>query len=359
MLASLLILIISLFILLKASEMLVDSSVSIARFYGVTEFFIGSTIIALGTSLPELASSISAALSKHTGIVLGNVVGSNITNITLILGVASILITMNIKQVYFEKKTNFLIAITVLFFIVSLDRAITFIEGMFFLVIFVYYLYRQHKEMPKTTEVKLRKLLDGLFGDKLSLKDLTQEEKDILRHIDYKTSRHLREKGIDITKILERSHFFRGGKYFGAVILSIAGIILSAKYLVISVVSFAQMINISEEIIAMSIVAFGTSIPELAVTFTSARKHLPNILIGNLIGSNIANLLLVAGISSLITPLIISPFSIWFIMPFMIVSTIMLRNYIRTKWMSRLFEGFVFLFFYAIFLFFLFLSSGF
>ena len=119
MIMSIAVLILTLLILLKASEILIDTSVSIAKFAGVSQFFIGTTLIAIGTSLPELASSVFAAITKHTGIITGNIIGSNITNITLILGLASVLIAMSLKKDYCKNKINILIGVTLLFFILS------------------------------------------------------------------------------------------------------------------------------------------------------------------------------------------------------------------------------------------------
>jgi cation:H+ antiporter len=358
MILSIIIFIISIIILVKASETLIDSSMGISKFFGISEFFMGMTLIAIGTSLPELASGIIASLSNHTGLVTGNIIGSNITNITLILGISSVMIAMNIKKDLFEKNIKILISVSFLFLIVSLDKKISWVDGLLFLVIFLVYIRYEFKNTAGKEPKKITKLLNELYGNKKSLKELTQEEKDILKEIDYKTYKQLLKKGIDIKQVLKSNKFSKAFNLFGIAIISIIGIIISAKYLVSSAVDIAQLINISEELIGMSIIAFGTSVPELAITITAAKKHLPNILVGDLIGSNISNILVVGGISSIIAPLTISNLDLIFTIPFMILVTFMFRSYIRTKWLTRILEGLTLLFFYIIFLFVLTLISG-
>jgi cation:H+ antiporter len=358
MILSIIILIISLIVLVKASEILIDSSVGISKFFGVSNLFMGMTLIAIGTSLPELASGIIAAFSNHTGIVVGNIIGSNITNITLILGISSIMITTSIKKDFFTEDIKILIGICFLFLILSLDKQISWVDGVLLLTIFLVYIIYQFKKTVNKRPEKITKLITELYGNEKSLKDLTQEEKEILKNIDYITYKKLMKKGIDIKQILKSNKFSKISNLFGIAIISIIGIIISAKYLVASAVDLAQFMNISEELIGMSVIAFGTSIPELAITITSARKHLPNILIGNLIGSNISNILVVGGISSLITPLMISNLDLIFTIPFMILLTLMFKKYINTKWLTRILNGLTLLFFYLLFLFVLALISG-
>jgi cation:H+ antiporter len=358
MIVSIAVLILSLLILLKASEILIDTSVSIAKFAGFSQFFIGTTLVALGTSLPELASSVFAAITNHTGIVVGNIIGSNVTNITLVLGIASVLIAMNLKRDYFKNKINILIAISILFFILSLDQQINWVEGILFLVIFIWYIRKERKECPGSESSKVENLIKDLFGNKKSLKELTKEDKEILKGVNYSAYKKLKIKGIDIKKYLQVNHTAIFTKLFVIAIFSIFAVIVSSKYLVLSVVDIAKFLSISEELIAMSVIAFGTSIPELAVTITSAKKGLSDILIGNIIGSNISNLLLVGGVAALITPLTITPFTLWFIMPFMLLITLLFKNYIKTKWIGRVLEGLILLFFYAIFIFIIILTSG-
>ncbi len=354
---SLLILVASLFVLVKASDILVNGAATIARFYGMSEFFIGTTLVALGTSLPELATSFMASFTNHKGIIVGNIIGSNITNITLILGLASVLLIMNIKQEYFEKKINLLVGTTVLFFILALDNSIGWTEGLLFLILFIWFIRKEKKTIPPPLEEKAQQLVTALFGKKKKLKDLTTEEKEILKDIDYATFRSLKKNGIDLSKIIQLKHVGHGAKLICIALFAITGIILSVKYLISSAVDIATFLNINEEIIGMTIIAFGTSIPELAVTFTSAKKNLPNILVGNLVGSNMANILLVGGISALISPLTITNYSLWSTIPFMILMSIMFRNYIRTKGLSHILEGFTMLFFYALFIFFVMFTS--
>ncbi|MBT4730370.1 calcium/sodium antiporter [Candidatus Woesearchaeota archaeon] len=358
MIADITILLVSLLVLTRSSDMLLESAVGIAKYFGLTEFFIGTTLVALGTSLPELASSIIATSAGHSTIAIGNILGSNITNITLILGIASILAVIKVKEKYFLNKINYLIAASLIFIILSLDGAITWVDGILLTTLFVAYIVKEKKEALKGEEKKIQRLIQELFGKKKTLEELTEEEKGTLRNIGAKTKKELRAKGIDLEKSLKQTKTIYLVKLFGISLFALAALVASSKFLVSSAVGLAEAMSISEEIIALSLIAFGTSIPELAVTFSSLKKGLSSILIGNLIGSNIANLLLVGGISAMIGPLVVTALDWWFTIPFMIFVTLMFKNYINTKWMSKVFEGVVLLFFYAIFLLTLVLTTG-
>tara|TARA_Y100000310_G_scaffold336667_1_gene421832 strand:+ start:2292 stop:3314 length:1023 start_codon:yes stop_codon:yes gene_type:complete len=338
--------------------MLIEAAISISKFFGLSEFFIGTTIIAFGTSLPELASSISAAISNHSEIVTGNIIGSNITNLTLVLGIASTLLVVQLKEKYFSKKINLLIGASILFLLLSLDGAINFFDGLILLVLFIIFIVREQKNSLVDEEKKVQILLDQLFGKKKTLKEFTDEEKELLKNINYRTYNKLKKKGIDIKHIIERSHFSHFMKLFGISLFSLAALIASSKFLISSAIGIAETLQINEQFIGLSIIAFGTSLPELAVTFSSIKKGLSGILIGNLIGSNMSNLLLVGGVASLITPLIISPIDWWFTLPFMIFVVFLFKNYINTKWVSKVFEGLLLIFYYVLFLFIIIITSG-
>ena len=352
------ILVISLLVLLKSSDMLIEAALSISKFFGMSEFFIGTTLIAFGTSLPELASSISATLSNHAEIVTGNIIGSNITNLTLVLGIASTLLVVQIKEKYFNKKINLLIGASLLFLLLSLDGAINFFDGLILLAFFILFIYYEKKSAVVAEEKNVKKLLDQLFGKKKTLKEISKEEREILKNINYRTYTQLKKKGIDIKHIIERSHFSHSLKMFGMILFSLAALIASSKFLISSAVGIAEALEINEQFIGLSLIAFGTSIPELAVTFSSIKKGLSGILIGNLIGSNMSNLLLVGGVASLINPLIISPIDWWFTLPFMIFVVFLFKNYLNTEWISKVFEGLLLIFYYVLFLFILVITSG-
>src|SRR3989344_3556822 len=130
----------SLVILIKGSDFFVEHSAKLARRIGVSEFVIGLTLISIGTSLPELATSISASFSKESGLIIGNIVGSNVANIGLVIAIGTLLFVIKTKEKIFIRDSKFLVVITLLFVILSIDGVISFIDATLFLIIFAFYL---------------------------------------------------------------------------------------------------------------------------------------------------------------------------------------------------------------------------
>ncbi len=302
-----LIFILSLVILIKGSDFFVEHSAKLARHIGVSEFVIGLTLVSIGTSLPELATSISASFSKESGLIIGNIVGSNIANIGLILAMGALLFVIKTKEKMFIKNSKFLVAITILFIILSIDGIISFIDASLFLIIFTFYLIH-------------------LFRAK-------EEQKEI--HYEKLPKRELKK---DLTK----SILF--------ILLGILGLYFGADLLIPSAINIAKFFKVPTEIIGVILIAVGTSLPELFVTITAARKNLEKILVGNIIGSNISNLLLIIGISGIINPIKISNLALLYLMPFMFVMTILFFIYIRKNWSARLMQGISLLALYLIFI---------
>ena len=303
-LLDLIIVLVSIFILLKSSEYFLKSAGKIAHDLKISEFIIGLTLVSIGTSIPELVTSIIAALEKNTGIIIGTIVGSNIANIGLILGIGSVLTIITVKKEFFYRDSIFLIAISLLFYILSLDRVISWTEGLVFLLMFLAYIYILYQTRKKGRYTKF------------------------LGHLNTTTFLH------NITI------FF----------VSLAFLLLSAKFTVDYAVKLATELGLRQEFIGLTLIAIGTSLPELAVTITSARKHMSDILLGNLIGSNIVNILLVIGISSLITPIQLTTKILLFSMPVMLFITLLLLGFISKNWLIRSLQGIVFLFIYLIYI---------
>ena len=295
----------SLFLLLKGSDYLVESAAILAKTFNISEFAIGLSLVAIGTSLPELATSIAAVLAKDTNIVIGNIIGSNIANIGLILGIAAIFATLTIDKKIFFKEGIFLLVMSILVLIFSLDRTIGLIEGLallFFFLIFIINMIRDGIPKEKIWETRNIAAKQALF-------------------------------------------------YILVSIISIGAIVLSARYLVESSIDIASFFNISSTFIGLTIIAVGTSLPELTVTVIAMKKGYGNILLGNLVGSNIVNLLLILGISSVLAPIAISRLEILYTIPFMIILTLFLLKFIRSPPFVKIFEGIILLFLYLIFIF--------
>ena len=245
--------------LIKGSDWFVDGSSGIATKFGIPQLVIGLTIVAMGTSAPEAAVSISAAFSGSADITIGNIVGSNILNILIILGISSIIVPIAVAPSTIRIEIPFMIVITIIMLLVGLDGVIRVFDGIIFLVLFAAY-------------------LAYLYG--MAKKDKNKNKKNYNED----------KKNISITK----SFLF--------VIIGLALIIFGSNITVDAATKIAQAFGISERFIGLTIVALGTSLPELFTSVTAARKGNADIAIGNIVGSNIFNILFVIGISSLIIP---------------------------------------------------------
>ncbi len=337
--------IISLFGLLYASKYLVESSVRVAKRLGISEFFIGLTIISISTSLPELVAGVAAALANETGLIIGDVIGSNIANIGLVLGVGTLLVAIKTTANQFKRDGIFLLFITVLFAFLSLDGVISFVEGIIFLLLFAFYMFVVYSSKDDAN-FQFTTYLNSLYH----LKNILT-----FKNSEGYLNKLLKRDGQSYEK-LEKSRIIEEGVSFKifkeVVIIIIAGIVLSlsARFLISSSVSLASALNVSKEIIGVSFIAIGTSLPELGVTIVSAKKGLYKILLGNVVGSNISNLLLIVGVSSLITPLIISREALVFMIPGMLLMTLFLVYFIKSDWLKRSVQGILLLVLYLLFL---------
>ena len=298
--------VISLVVLVKSADFFTTSAEKIGKMLGIPNIIIGATIVAIGTSLPELASSVIAVLKGSSEIVSGNVVGSNITNIFLIFGLAALIgdkITVNRDDINVD--LFFLVSSAFLFAFFAYDGKFVAREAMLCLVIMaMYIIYAMHKSNDDNTS------------------NNNAPSKGILSFL-------LREFFVVAT-----SAFF---------------IYLGAKYTVESIIKLSQMLNIATEVIALSSVALGTSLPELAVAIAAAKKGIPEITVGNLLGSNIFNALAVMGVPALIAPLTIPQSLTEFDIPLMLAATLMFYFVFHYKEVSH-WHGFIFIVFYVFFI---------
>lgn len=259
---------IGLAMLYAGSELLIRGSVDIARRMHISQLVIGLTVVAFGTSTPELVVSIIAALEGQADVSLGNIIGSNIINIGLILGLSAAIfpIVVHIKTI--RREVPILIAVSFVLIPMSLDGVISQIEGgllVLSLIVFVYYSYTQLRKDNSRTEV----LVDRNDSDNTS-----------------------------------NSHMI---KNLGFIAVGMVLLFFGSSLTVDNAVSIANSIGITERIIGLTIVAIGTSLPELITSVGAARKKHADLSIGNIIGSNIFNILGVLGISALITSIKINP----------------------------------------------------
>lgn len=240
--------------LVKGADWFVDGSAGIAKKLGIPQLVIGLTIVAMGTSAPEAAVSINASIKGNSGIAIGNVVGSNILNILIILGISAVLATMAIQKSTLKYEIPYMIFVTVVLIVLGIsDEYVTRMEGVILWVLFLVYLAYLFK---------------------------------------------LAKQGADEDSIENRP----GWKLCISMIVGGAIVVWGSDITVDSATAIAQMIGLSERFIGLTIVALGTSLPELVTSVVAARKGNADIAIGNIVGSNIFNILFVIGTASIISP---------------------------------------------------------
>lgn len=247
-------LIVGFVLLVKGADWFVEGAASVAKRMGIPQLVIGLTIVAMGTSMPEAAVSITSAMNGSAGITIGNVVGSNILNILIILGITAVITNVGIQKTTFCYEIPFMIGITVLLMLFGItDSALTFKEGVIFWLLFLVF-------------------LGYLFV--IARKGEAQEEGET--------------KDIPVWKCL--------------LLIAIGGVLVvkGSDLAVEGASAIARYFGISERFIGLTIVALGTSLPELVTSVTAARKGNAGIAIGNIVGSNIFNILFVAGTTALI-----------------------------------------------------------
>lgn len=243
--------------LIKGADWFVDGCSDIASVLGVSQMIIGLTIVAMGTSMPEAAVSITATLKGTADIAVGNIVGSNILNILIILGLTSLFIPIRVEDGFRKIDIPFMGAATILLMVLGMTgNVISRPEGGIFLVIFTGYMVYLFKTAKDGRNLDEKKNVSG---------------KTILK---------------DVLLILT------GGCL----------VILGSNVAVDAATEIAKMVGMSEKFIGLTIVALGTSLPELVTSLTAAHKGNADIAIGNIVGSNIFNILFVLGISSAVAP---------------------------------------------------------
>ncbi|MBE6031457.1 MAG: calcium/sodium antiporter, partial [Clostridiales bacterium] len=256
--------------LVKGADWFVEGASGIALKFGIPQLVIGLTIVAMGTSAPEAAVSISAAAKGSAAITIGNIVGSNIMNVLVILGISSVIVPLKVAKSTVKIEMPFVIAITVMLLFLGLDGTITFTDGLIILAVFAIY-------------------LGYLFW--MAKKGMGDACDDI--------------KECSICKAITFT------------IVGMALIVLGSNVAVDAATALATIFGLSERFIGLTVVALGTSLPELFTSVTAARKGNDDIAIGNIVGSNIFNILFVVGLSSVIIPV---PFAASFRFDFIIAT---------------------------------------
>lgn len=272
---NIILLVLGFILLLKGADWFVDGASSIASRFGIPQLIIGLTIVAMGTSLPEAFVSITAALKSNAAITIGNVVGSNILNAGIILGVTALIRPLHIQNSTIKYEMPFMILVTLVLILLGINTTISRLDGIImwlFFLGYLYYIFKMSKNQMEETEIKQT---NPLF-----------------------------------------------------IPLGLVCLMVGSNFAVDAATNIAISLGVSQRFIGLTIVALGTSLPELVTSVTAARKGNADIAIGNIIGSNIFNILFVVGSSALITPV---PFESHFIIDSFVAILIGLVLYICTK----------------------------
>lgn len=259
-------------------EFLVHGAIQLAGRLGLSPLLIGMTVVAFATSCPELAASLTAVFQDAPFIAVGNVIGSNIANVGLILGVVALLGPLSISRHLRIRSIPFMVVGSALLWPLFRDERLSRIEGLFlFTLLLAYLIYLFTHQDPEM---------------KASAEGITEE--------------------IALQWALKKS--------LAAVALGVLLLVVGAKFLVVGAVDLARLLGISERVIGLSVVAFGTSLPELASSLVAARRGEGDLILGNIVGSNIFNALCILGVTAMVQPIAVGPsaagFDFWVMMGF-------------------------------------------
>ena len=292
MILNILIIIVSIVAVIYGADKLTTGSVGIAERMGLPQIVIGLTIVAMGTSMPEFCISLISALKGTSDLAVGNVVGSNIFNSMLIVGCAALVSPMVILPTTVRKDIPFALVASVVLLLMSMDGEVSRIDAAVLAILFVLFMYFT---------------LRGARVDAVELSDDDQ-------------------KPLPIWKAL------------ACVLLGLAALVFGSNFFVDSATEVAGSLGVSDAVIGLTIVAGGTSLPELATSIVAARKGNSGIAIGNVLGSNVFNILFILGATGLVTPLRLEGITS-IDMTILIVSMILLWLFSFTKYTIQRWEG--------------------
>jgi cation:H+ antiporter len=300
-------------LLWQGAEFLVKGSSRLAMSFGIRPLIIGLTIVAMGTSSPELAVSLVSALRETKDIALGNIIGSNIANIGLVVSVTALIHPLDIHISTIKREMPFLILSSFALLFLSLDHILSFYDGLILFAGFIFFITYMIRSSAKNRQA-----------------DATKNGEVNPRNI----------------KKLALNAFY--------VIFGLAGLVLGSYWMVQSAVVIASALGVSQMVIAITLVAIGTSLPELAISSVAAFKGEVDIAIGNAIGSNVFNTLFVIAIVAMLTPIPVKPELLKFEYVIMLVFTCSALPFMWTQFKLNRKEAGVLLAGYIVFIYFLF-----
>ncbi len=294
-------------LLVLGAELMVKGAAELAARFGIPPIIIGLTVVAFGTSAPELAVAVQSALAGQPDIALGNVVGSNILNILLVLGLAAMITPLIVDSRLVRKEVPILIAVSLLLFGFAYNGTISLIEGaVLFTGSVVYTVYAIVSSRQQVAA-------EGPGSD--------VEEYSAERHV---------------------------ALSFLLVLVGLAMLVLGADFLVKSAVAIAQWLGVSELLIGLTVISIGTSLPEIATTVAAAMRGLRDMAVGNVVGSCLFNILVVTGAAAVFAPsgLDVDKALIHFDLPVMLATTVACLPIFATGHLIARWEGFLFFSFY-------------
>jgi cation:H+ antiporter len=298
--------------LVAGAELLVRGASKLSLSFGISPLVVGLTVVAFGTSAPEMAVSVQSALAGQVDIAIGNVVGSNIFNVLLILGASALITPLIVNQQLIRQEVPVMIAVSLLAWALAADGGIGRWDGVLLFSLVIAYTVLLIRQSRRETQA-VRAEYDEAFAAPRSGWDA--------------------HWGVQVALIL-------GG---------LALLVLGSRWLVEAAIAFAQYLGVSELVIGLTIVAAGTSLPEVATSILAAIRGERDIAVGNVVGSNIFNILAVLGLSATVAPasLTVSPAVLAFDIPVMVAIAIACLPIFFTGNLIARWEGFLFLAYYA------------
>jgi cation:H+ antiporter len=287
-------LIVGLVMIVKSADVLIDSTSKIAKRYGVSSFVIGITVIAFGTSAPELAVGIISGITHTNQLTLGNIIGSSLSNTAMIVGISAIIMPLQVRDSVVRREIPMLIGIQIILTIMLFANGVlSRISGVILIIGFIGFMFYIIKDSKGSMKIEI-----DAEGDIDTDTDGNQLSKEIVEA----------ESKENLVKMWCFS------------VLSLAGLFIGGRLTVGSSTDIAQSLGLSETLIGLTVVAIATTMPELITSIIAATKKEPDIVLGNCIGSNIFNILLVLGLSSVISP-IPTDVSLWLDVAIMLILT--------------------------------------
>ena len=319
-------------LLIKGADYFVEGSSSIAKKLKIPSLIIGLTIVAFGTSAPEAAVSITASINGQNGIAIGNIIGSNIFNLLMVIGASGLIKPLLVEKYILKKEFPFTLLISILLVLLCADtllfnksiNTISRFDGLILLILFVGFLYYLIHSALKNRKENICELETSIDMDASSVKSIQKSDSMI--------------------------------KYILISVFGMAAIIFGANMVVNSASAIASNFGVSDQLIGLTIVSIGTSLPEFITSVVAAKKGESDLALGNVMGSNIFNILFIIGISALISPMNVDP-KLLIDGAIMILSTLLVYFYAYRKIDISRKESFSMLIFYIIYMAYLILAS--